>query len=110
MERYAAEAIARVEVLLAPWAAFAMAVRMKRLERAEVERARHVAIVKGLKRKLYHVSCSTYSPGYCTHAAAMARLLHLRSFLDDVNSRVATFWPLSAICTSALALRRSTTV
>jgi hypothetical protein len=29
-----------------------MAVRMNRLEKAEVDRARQVAIVKGLKRKL----------------------------------------------------------
>jgi hypothetical protein len=41
-----------MKVLLAPWDAFAMAVRMNRLEKAEVDRARQVAIVKGLKRKL----------------------------------------------------------
>jgi hypothetical protein len=41
-----------MKVLLAPWDAFAMAVRMNRLEKAEVDRARLVAIVKGLKRKL----------------------------------------------------------
>lgn len=60
MDRYAAEAMAKINVLLAPWAAFAMAVRMKRFERAEVERARHVAIVKGLKRKLESVSQNTH--------------------------------------------------
>jgi hypothetical protein len=40
----------------------------------------------------------------------MARLLHLKSFRDDVNSRVATFCPLSAICAMAFALKRSTSV
>jgi hypothetical protein len=45
-----------MNVLLAPWEAFAMAVKMNRLEKAEVDRARHVAIVKGLKRKLFMVS------------------------------------------------------
>lgn len=44
------------------------------------------------------------------YPAATARLVHLKSFLEDVNSRVATFCPLSAICPIALALRRSTTV
>jgi len=40
----------------------------------------------------------------------MARLLHLECFLEDVNSRVATFCPLSAICAIAFALSKSTTV
>jgi hypothetical protein len=40
----------------------------------------------------------------------MARLLHLESFRVDVNSRVTTFCPLSAICAIASALNRSTTV
>lgn len=44
------------------------------------------------------------------YPAAMARLLHLSSFLDDVNNRVATFCPLSAICAIAFALKRSTSV
>lgn len=45
-----------MKVLLAPWEALAMAVKMNRFEKAEVERARHVAMVKGLKRKLVRVS------------------------------------------------------
>ena len=40
----------------------------------------------------------------------MARLLHLRCFLEDVKSRVTTFCPLSAICAIAFALKRSTAV
>ena len=48
-----------MKVKLAPWEALAMAVRMKRFVRAEVERAMHVRTVKGLKRKLRDVSiCS----------------------------------------------------
>jgi hypothetical protein len=41
-----------MKVLLAPWEAFAMAVRMNKLEKAEVDRARQVAMVKGLNRNL----------------------------------------------------------
>jgi len=48
MPRYAANDRASTKVLLAPWDALAMAVRMKRFVRAEVERARHVRMVKGL--------------------------------------------------------------
>lgn len=55
MERYAAKAAARMKVVLAPWEALAMAVRINRFVSAEVDRARHVAIVKGFKRKLYVV-------------------------------------------------------
>lgn len=48
--------MASMKVLLAPWEALAIAVKMNRFEKAEVERARHVAMVKGLKRKLFRVS------------------------------------------------------
>jgi hypothetical protein len=48
MPRYAANERASMKVLLAPWEALAMAVRMKRFVRAEVERARQVRTVKGL--------------------------------------------------------------
>jgi hypothetical protein len=56
MERYAARARASTQVMLAPWEALAIAVRINRLVKAEVDRAMHVAIVKGLKRKLFVVS------------------------------------------------------
>jgi hypothetical protein len=52
MARYEAKERARMKVTLAPWDAFAMAVRMKRLDRAAVERETHVAMVKGLSKKL----------------------------------------------------------
>ena len=71
MDRYEAKAVARIKVKLAPWAALAMAVRTKRLVRAEGERARQVARVKGLKRK----------------AAAVAVLLHRRRWRGDVKRR-----------------------
>lgn len=45
--------MARTHVKLAPCAAFAIAVRMKRFVKADVGRAMHVATVKGLNRKLY---------------------------------------------------------
>jgi hypothetical protein len=110
MERYAAKARAKVQVMLAPWEALAMAVRTNRLVKAEVDRAMHVAIVKGLKRKLSVVSTWSAWNSCYAYPAAMARLLHLESFRDDVNRRVTTFCPLSAICAIAMALRRSTTV
>jgi hypothetical protein len=56
MDRYAAKDRASIDVMLAPWDALAMAVRMKRLEKAEVDLAMHVAMVNGLKRKLFMVS------------------------------------------------------
>jgi len=56
MAKYDAKAVASMKVKLAPWDALAMAVRMKRLVRAEVERATQVRTVKGLKRKLEDVS------------------------------------------------------
>ena len=49
---YEANAVARIKVKLAPCDALAMAVRMKRFVRADVERAIHVRTVKGLNRKL----------------------------------------------------------
>lgn len=48
--------MAKTNVMPAPWDAFAIAVRMKRLLRADVDREMHVAIVKGLKRYLPRVS------------------------------------------------------
>ena len=56
IERYDAMAMAKTKVMLAPWDAFAMAARMKRFVNADVERAIHVATVKGLKRNLPGVS------------------------------------------------------
>ena len=41
-----------MKVALRPWDALAIAVRMKRVVRADGERAMQVAMVKGLKRKL----------------------------------------------------------
>lgn len=52
MARYEAMAAASTKVKLAPCVALAMAVRMKRFVRAEVDCAIHVATVNGLKRKL----------------------------------------------------------
>ena len=56
MAKYDAKAVASIKVKLAPWDALAMAVIMKRLVRAEVERATQVRTVNGLKRKLEDVS------------------------------------------------------
>ena len=58
MARYDAKDRESMKVKLAPWQALAMAASVKRFVRAEVERAMHVAIVKGLKRKLCHISWS----------------------------------------------------
>jgi hypothetical protein len=56
MDRYAAKDRASMKVMLAPWDALAMAVKMKRFVKAEVDRAMHVAMVNGLRRKLFVVS------------------------------------------------------
>lgn len=50
MDRYEAIAVAKMKVMLAPCDALDSAVRTNRLVNAEVDRARHVATVKGLKR------------------------------------------------------------
>jgi hypothetical protein len=84
-------------VKLTPWEALAMAVRMKRFVRAEVERAMHVATVKGLKRKLEGVSICSIERCSRSYPAAMAALLHLKSFRGEANSRVTDAKPLSAI-------------
>jgi hypothetical protein len=110
MEIYAAKARASMQVMLAPWEAFAMAVRTNRLVKVEVERPMHVAMVKGLKRKLVVISTLSTSRTCYAYPAAMARLVHLKSFRDDVNSRVTTFCPLSATCAMAPALSKSTSV
>jgi hypothetical protein len=89
MAKYEAKAVARMKVKLAPWAAFAMAVRMKRLVRAAVERARHVARVKGLKRKLGTMSAHGGWRGRQSgYPAATAALLHLRVLRGETNRRV----------------------
>jgi hypothetical protein len=84
-------------VKLTPWEALAMAVRMKRFVRAEVERAMHVATVKGLKRKLEGVSICSIERCSRSYPAAMAALLHLKSFRGEANSRVTDAKSLSAI-------------
>lgn len=63
--RYDAADIASRKVVLAPWQALAMAVRMKRLVKVEVERAMQVASVNGLNKKLSTISAcpKTYASG-----------------------------------------------
>ena len=51
-ERYDAKESAKMNVMLAPCAAFANAVRMKKLVSAEVGLAMQVAMVNGLNKKL----------------------------------------------------------
>lgn len=110
IDRYAAKERASMKVMLAPWEAFAMAVKMKRVVKDDVDRAMHVATVKGLNRKLCVVNNDNQAGQYASYPAATARLLHRRSFRDDMNNLVTTACPLSATCASALALKRSTTV
>jgi hypothetical protein len=99
-----------MQVMLAPWEALAMAVKMNRFVKAEVERAMHVATVNGLKRTLFAVSTLSTCRRSYAYPAATARLVHLESFREDVNSRVATFCPLCAIWAMAAALSKSTSV
>ena len=89
-------AAAKTKVKLAPWEALAMAVRTKRFVRAEVERAMHVATVKGLNRKLSERQRMPSDTSYGPYPAAMAILLHFNSFRGDANSRVTDAKPLSA--------------
>ena len=96
MPRYAANDRASVKVMLAPWEALAMAVRMNMFVRAEVERARHVKTVNGLKRNLQRISIKPLHLLGSSYPAAMALLLHRRSFLDEVNSRETAAEPLCA--------------
>jgi hypothetical protein len=97
MPRYAAKERASVKVMLAPWEALAMAVKMNMFVRAEVERARHVRTVKGLKRKLL---CESVYGGYGfmggAYPAAMAVRLHRSSFREDENSLETAALPLWA--------------
>jgi hypothetical protein len=110
MAKYEARAVARTKVMLAPWEALAMAVRMKRLVRADVERAMHVATVKGLKRKLFVSQYTALLENHSTYPAATAALLHFKSFRGEANSRVTDAKPVSATWANAFALSRSTTV
>lgn len=97
MPRYAATERASVKVMLAPWEALAMAVKMNMFVRAEVERARQVRTVKGLKRKLlYMLVYSGYKLMGGAYPAAIAVRLHRRSFLDDENSLETAALPLWA--------------
>lgn len=96
MLRYAANETASMKVLLTPCDAFAMAVRMDRFVRAEVERARHVRTVKGLYKKLAPISMLSSRLQGLPYPAAMAVLLHFKSFLDDENSRETEAAPLCA--------------
>lgn len=73
MARYEAKDRARMKVMLAPWDALAMAVKMKRLVRADVERAMHVATVKGLKRKLSRVSSRRATEECCDMPCSNSR-------------------------------------
>ena len=74
-----------------------MAVKMNMFVRAEVERARQVRTVKGLKRKLlYMLVYSGYKLMGGAYPAAIAVRLHRRSFLDDENSLETAALPLWA--------------
>lgn len=110
MAKYEAKAVARMNVKLAPCEALAMAVRMKRLVSAEVERAMHVATVKGLNRKLVMCQRMRHGSKRTAYPAAMAALLHRRSLRGEANRRVAEAKPVSAMRASAFALSKSTAV
>lgn len=86
MERYAASEMANIEVKDAPTTAFEMAWSIAQVVKTLVGRPIHVAIVKGLNRKLnYTISNQPRTPGHIqTHAAAIAKLLHFLSFLGEV--------------------------
>lgn len=101
--------MANIDVNEAPTTALEMAWRMAHVVKTLVGRPTHVAIVKGLNRKLQwsvHKARSQRN----TYAAAIAKLLHRLSFLGDVYSFEDPASPDSAIFMSAFALRRSTTM
>ena len=72
-----------------------------------VGRPIQLAIVKGLNRKLGRVSARTPSFFLEAYAAAMAKLLHLLSFLGEVKSFEDTASPDCAMHIKAFALNRS---
>ena len=72
-----------------------------------VVRPIHVAIVKGLNRKLETVRTGRRSSTSSAYAAAIAKLLHRLSFLGEVKRFEDTASPESAMLIKALALSRS---
>ena len=110
MERYEAADRASTQVTLAPWQALAMAVRMHRLVKVEVERAMHETSAKGLNRKLRRVSQVEIGVRQVAYPAAMAALLHRKPWREEVKRRPAEARPVSAIWHNAWALSRSMAV
>jgi hypothetical protein len=93
-----------------PTTALDMACRIAHVVNTLVGRPIHVVIVNGLKRKLGRtISTRLLEKKGKTRSykAAIARLLHLLSFLGEVNSFEEPASPVSAIAINAFALRRS---
>lgn len=86
-----------------------MAKRMSVFVITEVGRARHVAMVRGLKRKLdvaHQYDLLTLSM-YGTNLAAMPAAVYLTCFRGESNNLKDDATPVSAILMSAYALNRS---
>lgn len=83
-----------------PDIAFAIACRMAHVVKTLVGRAIHVAIVNGLKRKLYSLlakRCVMYRHHSSSYIAATMYPLHFLSLRAEVKSRDALASPDSAI-------------
>lgn len=107
-ERYDARPNASIALMGFSDTALAMARRMAQLVKTLVGRPMQVAIVKGLNKYLaLSIPNSFFFWEVKAHAAPVAMLSHLISFLGDVNSREEAAWPDSAICIRAFAQRRS---
>lgn len=110
-ERYEAKLRARMAVRLFPFVAEATAWRMKVFEKAVVDLATQVAIVKGLSRNLFICQLTLSLNGHGrTDAAATDKLLYFSSFRGDVYSRVEEASPVSVIFMRAFAPNRSSAI
>lgn len=102
--------MANIDVKEAPPTAFEIAWRIMQVVKTLVGRPMHVAIVNGLKRKLWPSELKWRCVCRKTYAAATAKLLHLLSFLGDVNSIEVPASPDFAIFIKASAFKRSTSM
>jgi hypothetical protein len=100
-----------LDSLYLPCIASEIAYRIAQLVNTLVGLAMHVAMVKGLKRKLWCIMSfrkNTFPQGVKRYHAATSILLNLICLLGDVNILDERDSPDSAIIMSAFALSKST--
>ncbi|CCU74808.1 hypothetical protein BGHDH14_bgh05328 [Blumeria hordei DH14] len=100
--------MANIELKDAPATAFAIAIKIAQVVKTLEGRPTQVATVKGLNRNLFEKVSIAKDKFRIANAAVIARLLHLLSFLGEVNSLEETASPELEILDSAFALHKST--